>query len=73
MRPTRIVVDDWSAREKAQIASLTPSGRAAAEVMRQAAKAGKAAGWDVGPPPQPSLHPSGLNRKQRRKYIGGMK
>jgi hypothetical protein len=25
------------------------------------------------PPPQPTLHPSGLNRKQRRKYIGGMK
>lgn len=27
----------------------------------------------VGPPRQPELHPSGLNRKQRRKYIGGVK
>ena len=27
----------------------------------------------IGPPQQPTLHPSGLNRRQRRKYIGGVK
>lgn len=77
MRPTRIIVDDWSPGEKALIASSTALGRSLMARLSQEEERASFASFAPPTlpnltdkaPPQPTPHPSGLNRKQRRKVI----